>query len=179
MSTTDTKSPVQQYQFNLSFPPGVSLDSPGCLRKKNSPSWNPCWPALEPPLAGRAANPGTQSMSGTSCRSGEAPFSTGRQACCWFARCATAASAALCCGPTGAAAGKPGTRTAFPRFRGSAEPCFHPRREQSPTPATLRIVRDVWEGTAGSERSIRYRNQIPTVPNECWLAGFQPDNEHH
>jgi hypothetical protein len=36
-------------------------------------------------------------------------------------------------------------------------------------------------GKAGSvsKRSIRYRNQTPTVPNECWLAGFQPDNEHH
>jgi hypothetical protein len=38
------------------------------------------------------------------------------------------------------------------------------------------------EGFDGSVsfNTIRYRNQTPTVPNECWLAGFSwPDNEHH
>jgi hypothetical protein len=43
----------------------------------------------------------------------------------------------------------------------------------------LHFALDAWGEKVGSEHLIRYRNLSPTVPNDCWLAGFRPDNEHH
>jgi hypothetical protein len=43
----------------------------------------------------------------------------------------------------------------------------------------LRHAQNAWEGIAGSEQPIRYRNLDSTVPNNSWLAGFRPDNEHY
>lgn len=165
---------------NLPFHPGASIDSPICLLKKNSSFSNPCWSAREQPPAWRASNPGMRSTSAIWCNYGQVRIHTGRRAYFWSAECTrTAASAVLCCGPTGAAIGKPGTRTARPSSCASAEARFLRQERPSTAPATLPIARDVWGGTAGSKHLIRYRNQNPSVPNDCRLAGFRPDNEHH
>jgi hypothetical protein len=167
-------------EFTLPFHPEASIDSRGCLLKKSWPSSNPYWPAHELPPAWIVPNAGTRSMSGTSCNSGQALIPTGRQACCSFARFTMmAGSAELCCGRIGADIARRGTHTAVLKSCASAEPRFRPLRERSTTQATLRIALDVTGKTGSNERSIRYRNLIPTVPNECRLAGFQPDNEHH
>ena len=166
-------------EFNLPFHPGASVDSPVCSPKKKSPPSNPCWSAHGPQPAWHATN-AMRSTLGTWCNSGQGPTRTGRQAYCWSVRCATtAASAALCCVPTGAAIARHGTRTASPRSCASVEPRFRLLVSRSARPATLRTALNAWEGTAGSEPSIRYRNLTPTVPNDYWLAGSRPDNEYH
>lgn len=146
---------------------GVSIDSPACsLHTKNSPLSNPCWSAHEP--CWRALNPTVRLTSGTWCSSGQARILIGKQVYFWCANCATmAASAALCSGPTGAAAGRRGTRTAYRRCCGSVEPRMGPRKGQSITPATLHGVLDVLEGIrprngtgvapAGSEYYVNFR----------------------
>lgn len=163
----------QRGEFTLSFHPGVSVDSPGCSPKKNSPPSNPCSSAQELPQVWRAANSGKRSTSGTWCSYGRERIHTGRRAYCWFARCMMmAALAALSCGPTGAAQRKPGTPTASPRCCGSAGPHFRLQGGKSTTPAISRSVLNVWAGgeiAAGyeyyvnsellSRHNIRYRHR--------------------
>ncbi len=133
-------------EFTLPFHPGLSVDSPGCSPKTKSLSSSPFWYAHDRP-DWHAPNSGTRSASGTWCNSGLARTSTGRQAYCWSARCAmTAASAALCCGRTGAAPGRHGTRTAAQRCCASAGRRLRDQGGKSTTPATLQRVQDVWVG---------------------------------
>jgi hypothetical protein len=167
-------------EFRVPFPAGASVDSPACSPLKNSLPSNPCWSARELRPAPRSTNPRPWSTSVTWCNCGLGRMNTGKRVYYWFARCATtAASAEWCCGRTGAATGRPGTRTAFRKSCALEERRFRPQAGQSTAQATSRIVRNVLVGKCETLHLIRYRNLDPTVPNDCWLAGFRPDNEHH
>jgi hypothetical protein len=153
-------SDLLEGEFNLPFHLAAFVDSAICCpaRKTNWRSSNLSWRARELPPAWHALSPRPRSRSVIWCNCGQARIHTGKQAYCWFARCVTTgASAESYFDPTGAATARRGTRTASPRFCASAEPHFRPQQRLSTAPATLRRALNVWGETAGSERSIRYR----------------------
>jgi hypothetical protein len=159
-------------ESRLPLAPGAFVDSPACSPPKNSLSLNPCWHAHERPPA--SLNLKALSALAIWCNCGQAPTPTGRRVCSWSARCATmTACLASCCGPTGAAIARLGTRTACLRYCELGGPRSRPLEGQSTAPATLRTARGAWEGTR-SKHLIRYRNSVPTA-----FAGRRPDNEHY
>lgn len=159
-------------EFRLPLAAGAPVDSRACSPPKNSLSLNPCWHALEPPPV--SLNLKALSALAIWCNCGQAQTPTGRRVCSWSARFATmTAFQALCCGPTGAAIARLGTRTACLRYCVSGGPRSRPLEGQSTAPATLRTARGAWEGTR-SKHLIRYRNSVPTA-----FAGRRPDNEHY
>jgi hypothetical protein len=167
-------------KFHLPLRTWAFIDSRGCSPPKNSPPSNPWWPARASRPARRAPNPETLSTSATWSNSGLAPTRTGKRVYFWSARCARmAASAVLCCGLIGVDIARRGIRTDPTRSFALAEQSFRDPNGPSGAPATLHFALDASGEKVGSEHLIRYRNLSPTVPTDCWLAGFWPDNEHH
>ena len=190
-----TTRQFHKYQFNLPFHSGALLASGTCSRKKNSRPSNPCWPALEPPPVLHAKLGSAGSSRATWCNSGQAPTLHGNARSCWWVRCATQARFAARFSAHTAEGGKThGTAILRLKWRGSDALCSPSQPSKCAARDTGRPVQVViilcaspspkrWKSTAIKRNhgdSIRYRNQTPTVPNECWLAGFSwPDNEHH
>lgn len=147
---------------------GMSIDSPACssLTTNSQPS-NPCSRAHDLRSLWHALDWKTRSPLETWCNCGQALIRTGRQVCSWFVRSArTAASVVSYCGPTEAAAGRPGTHTPRQRSSGSARPRSLPPVIQSTAWDTVASVRNVWEEIRAGACSRYYVNPRASAPTD-------------